>query len=94
MGAFSFWLPAVRKDRQPAALVRMRLESLGPGLEPLALSLELYSGSAAVGILKTLSPKRAIDSAGGSLPRRELSTGLRDGDGCAAGESAFLAASS
>ena len=35
-----------------------------------------------------------IDSAGGSLPRRELSTGLRDGDGCAAGESAFLAASS
>ena len=42
-------------------------------------------GFAAVGILMTLSQKRAIDSAGGSLPRRELSTGLRDGDGVAAG---------
>ena len=29
----------------------------------------------------TPSPKCAIASAGGSLPRRELSTGLSDGDG-------------
>ena len=35
----------------------------------------MISGCAAVGILVTLSPKRAIASAGGSLPRRELSTG-------------------
>lgn len=42
----------------------------------------------------TLSPKRGNDSAVGSLPRREPSTGLRDGDESAAGESAFLAASS
>ena len=33
----------------------------------------------------TLSPKRGNDAAGGSLPRRELPTGLRDGDGSAAG---------
>jgi len=39
------------------------------------------SGSAADGILKTLSLKRVIDTAVGSLPRRELPTGLRDGDG-------------
>ena len=39
------------------------------------------SGCAAVGILMTLSPKRGNDAAGGSLPRRELPTGLRDGDG-------------
>ena len=45
----------------------------------------MISGCAAVGILVTPSPKRAIASAGGSLPRRELSTGLRDGDGVAAG---------
>ena len=43
--------------------------------------LKHNSGSAAIGILKTLHPKRAIDSAAGSLPRRELPTGLRDGDG-------------
>ena len=45
----------------------------------------MISGCAAVGILMTLSPKRTIDSAVGSLPRRELPTGLRDGDGGAAG---------
>jgi hypothetical protein len=39
------------------------------------------SGEAAVGILTTLHNKRAIASTVGSLPRRELSTGLRDGDG-------------
>jgi hypothetical protein len=42
----------------------------------------------------TLSPKRGNDAAGGSLPRRELSTGLRDGDGNAAGGRAFLEANS
>ena len=42
-------------------------------------------GCAANGILMTLSPKRGNDAAGGSLPRRELPTGLRDGDGSAAG---------
>ena len=56
-------------------------------------------GCAANEILMTLSPKRGNDAAGGSLPRRELSrrelsTGLRDGDESAAGESAFLAVSS
>ena len=45
----------------------------------------MISGCAAVGILMTLSPKRAIDAAGGSLPGRELSIGLRDGDGSTAG---------
>jgi len=35
------------------------------------------SGSAAVGILMTLHPKRAIDTAGGSFPRRELPTAER-----------------
>ena len=39
------------------------------------------SGGTAVGILMTLHNKRAIASAVGSLLRRELSTGLRDGDG-------------
>jgi hypothetical protein len=38
-------------------------------------------GSAAIRILMTLHPKRTIASAVGSLPRRELPTGLRDGDG-------------
>ena len=38
----------------------------------------------------TLSPKRAIDAAGGSLPGRELSIGLRDGDGSAAGWTSTL----
>ena len=47
--------------------------------------MKLDSGFAAVGILMTLTLKRANDSTGGSLPRRELSTGLRDGDGSAAG---------
>jgi hypothetical protein len=42
-------------------------------------------GCAANGILMTLSRKRGNDAAGGSLPKRELSTGLRDGDGIAAG---------
>ena len=42
--------------------------------------------SATVGILKTLIPKCANDSAGGSLPRRELPTGLRDGGGIFASE--------
>ena len=51
-------------------------------------------GSAAIGILMTLSPKRENDSAAGSLLRRELPTGLRDGDGSAAGGSAFLKANS
>jgi len=41
----------------------------------------MVRGSAADGILMTLPLKHAIDSAGGSLPRRELPTGLRDGDG-------------
>ena len=39
------------------------------------------SGYAAVGFLKTLPPNRASASAQGSLPRRELHTGLRDGNG-------------
>ena len=43
-------------------------------------------GFAAIGILMTLLPHRAIDSTVGSLLRRELPTGLRDGDGCAAGK--------
>jgi hypothetical protein len=43
--------------------------------------LKYNSGGAADGILMTLPLKRTIDSAGGSLPRRELPTGLRDGDG-------------
>ena len=34
----------------------------------------------------TLTPKREIGSAGGSLPRRELPTGLRDGGGIFASE--------
>jgi len=38
------------------------------------------SGFAAVGALITPPPKRATDTAAGSLPRRELPTGLRDGD--------------
>jgi hypothetical protein len=38
-------------------------------------------GYAAVEILMTLHKKRAIASTVGSLLRRELSTGLRDGDG-------------
>ena len=42
-------------------------------------------GCAANGILMTLSRKRGNDAAGGSLLRRELPTGLRDGDGSAAG---------
>jgi hypothetical protein len=44
------------------------------------------SGCAAVGILMTLSQKREIDSAAGSLLRRELPTGLRDGGGIFASE--------
>jgi hypothetical protein len=51
-------------------------------------------GPAAVGILMNLNPKRENDTATGSLLRRELPTGLRDGDGSAAGEPAFLTASS
>jgi hypothetical protein len=43
-------------------------------------------GFAAIGILMTLLPHRAIDSTAGSLPRRELPTGLRDGDGCTEGK--------
>ena len=42
-------------------------------------------GCAANGFLMTLSRKRGNDAAGGSLPKRELSTGLRDGDESAAG---------
>ena len=45
-----------------------------------------YCGFAAVGILMTLSQKREIDSAAGSLLRRELPTGLRDGGGIFASE--------
>jgi hypothetical protein len=44
-------------------------------------SSQAYSGCAADGILKTLTLKHEIASAAGSLPRRELPTGLRDGDG-------------
>ena len=33
-------------------------------------------GEAAIGILTTLHPKRAIDTTGGSLPRREMLKGL------------------
>jgi hypothetical protein len=39
--------------------------------------IEDISGEAAIGILTTLHPKRAIYSAGGSLPRRELPTAER-----------------
>jgi hypothetical protein len=39
------------------------------------------SGFAAIGILKTLHPKSAIASIVGSLLRRELPTGVRDGNG-------------
>ena len=53
----------------------------------------MIRGSAANGILMTLPQKRENDSAVGSLLRRELPTGLRDGDGGAAGESSFLTAS-
>ncbi len=42
-------------------------------------------GEAAAGTLMTLSLKQENDTAEGSLPRRELSTGLRDGDASAAG---------
>jgi hypothetical protein len=41
----------------------------------------MIRGYAAGGFLKTLFLKRVIASAVGSLPRRELPTGLRDGDG-------------
>ena len=40
-----------------------------------------HNGFAADGFLMTLSLKRAIDPTAGSLLRRELPTGLRDGDG-------------
>ena len=40
-----------------------------------------YRGFAAIGFLVTLPPKRGNDAARGSLLRRELPTGLRDGDG-------------
>ena len=53
----------------------------------------MIRGFVAIGILMTLSPKRAIASTAGSLLRRELPTGLRDGNGDAAGESSFLTAS-
>jgi hypothetical protein len=39
------------------------------------------NGSAAIGILMTLHKQREIATTAGSLPRRELPTGLRDGDG-------------
>ena len=42
----------------------------------------------------TLPPRREIDSAQGSLLRRELPTGVRDSVGSAAGESALLVAGS
>ena len=48
------------------------------------------SGFAAIGILMTLPLKREDDSTGGSLLRRELPTGLRDGDGSAAGWTSTL----
>lgn len=45
------------------------------------MGLERISGSAAIGILMALHKKGIIASTGVSLPRRELSAGLRDGDG-------------
>ena len=52
-----------------------------------------FRGSAAIGILKTLFPKRTNSSTRGSLFQRELPNGVRDSIGSAAGEPAFLAAS-
>ena len=43
------------------------------------------NGFAAMGTLMTVTLKREDDSTGDSLLRRELPTGLRDGDGSAAG---------
>ena len=43
----------------------------------IEVEIESTSGFAAIGILKTLHLKRAIDSARGSLPRRELPTAER-----------------
>ena len=47
-------------------------------------------GFAAMGILMPVTLKREDDATGGSLLRRELPTGLRDGDGSAAGWTSTL----
>ena len=41
----------------------------------------MIRGSAAIGVLKTLTPKRAIASTRGSFLGKELPTGLRLADG-------------
>ena len=48
------------------------------------------NGFAAMGTLMTVTLKREDDSTGDSLLRRELPTGLRDGDGSAAGWTSTL----
>ena len=46
-----------------------------------AAGVQAESGFAAVGFLMTLHRKRAIDCTAGSFLRKELPTGVRNGDG-------------